>query len=150
MGEKTTRFNKYIWTRKLQSMNNHHHVQKYKCQQSINRFCLTVSCLHYLFSSALECEGCAPSPDAPAQPGFQLLPINDLSTQKHKELQCSDYKERSSSKPTCTHPTTAALNINGWLAALSVRDCQWCLLIGKTVTANYKPDASLKWTRDQD
>lgn len=118
-----TGFNKSIWARKLHSMKSNHHVQKHKCQQSvINRLGLTVNCLHYLFSSALECEGCAPSPDAPALPGSQLLPINDLSTQKHKELQCSYYKERSSSKPTCTQPTTAVLNINGWLAALSVGD----------------------------
>lgn len=95
-------------------------------------FWLTVSCLHYLFSSALECEGCALSPDAPALPGFQLLPINYLSTQKQKELQCLDYKERSSSKPTCSQLTTSALNINGRLAAASVRDCQWHLLIRKT------------------
>lgn len=50
-----------------------------------------------------------------------------------------------------THLYTAdcsALNINGGLAALFVRDCQSCLLIGKTVTANYKLDASLEWTRD--
>lgn len=52
------------------------------CQR--NRFILTVSCLRYLFSSAPECEGCALSPDAPALPGSQLLPINDSSTQTGK------------------------------------------------------------------
>lgn len=103
-----------------------------------------MSCLHYLFSSALECEGCALSPGAPALPGFQLLPMNYLSTQKHKELQCVVYKERGSSKPTCSQLTTSALNINGHLAAASVRDSQWHLLIRKTMTANYKLNASLE------
>lgn len=51
---------------------------------------LTVSCLHYLFSSAPECEGCALSPDAPAPPGSQLLPINDSGVQTQEELQSSD------------------------------------------------------------
>lgn len=61
---------------------------------------LTASCLHYLFSSAPECEGCALSPDAPAPPGSRLLPINDSGAQTQEELQSLDYKEGSSSKYT--------------------------------------------------
>lgn len=68
---------------------------------------LTASCLHYLFSSAPECEGCALSPGAPAPPGSQLLPINDSGAQTQEELQSLDYKERSSSKSTLPPPHTA-------------------------------------------
>lgn len=58
-----------------------------QCQSSIcqrNRFRLTGSCLRYLFSSAPWCEGCALSPGAPAQPGSQLLPINDSRALTHR------------------------------------------------------------------
>lgn len=74
---------------------------------------LTVSYLHYLFSSAPEYEGCALSPDAPALPGSQLLPTNDLRTQTQRNTRnFRALSSRSSSKSICTQLTTSVLNIN--------------------------------------
>lgn len=68
------------------------------------------------------------------------------NTQMHREnFRTLDYKERSSSKPTCTQPTSSVLNINGWLSTESVRGCLWCLFIGKTMntSTNYRLAPSL-------
>lgn len=75
------------------------------------------------------------------------------NTQTHtRSFRASTTRKGAHQKPTFTQLTSSVLNINGWLAAESVRDCPWCLFTRKTMntSTNYRLTLSLGWSTQKE